>query len=61
MLRYILWIILIFIVVKIAGEIIRYVRQLLTPNNHIKSSIQHREEKGSGIEDVPYEEINDNK
>ena len=62
LLRYIFWLIVAFIAVKIAGEIIRYLRRLLTPNQHIKNPIQQqRAEKYNNVEDVPYEEIPDKK
>ena len=62
LLRYIFWLIVAFIAVKVAGEIIRYIRRLLTPNKHIKNHIQQqRAEKYTDIEDVPYEEIQDKK
>lgn len=62
LIRFIFWMIVAFVLVKIAGEIIRYIRKLLIPNQHIKNSIQQqRAEKYNNIEDVPYEEIPDKK
>ena len=62
LLRFIFWMIVAFIAVKIAGEIFRYIRRLLIPNQHIKNHIQQqRAEKYTNIEDVPYEEIQDKK
>jgi len=62
LIRFIFWMIVAFIAVKIAGEILRYVRGLLYPNQHIKNTIhQQRAEKYTNVEDVPYEEIDDKK
>ena len=62
LIRFIFWMIMVFILVKIAGEIFRYLRRLLNTNLHIKNPIQQqRAEKYTNVEDVPYEEIPDKK
>jgi hypothetical protein len=62
MIRFIIWMIIVFIVSKILGQMIRYVRLMLTPNRDI---LNHRKEsplnEKKPIEDIPYEEIKDKK
>jgi len=60
-LRVIIWIILIFIAVKIAGVLVRYVRMLMTPNRHIVDASTQPTERSTPIEDVPYEDVSDPK
>lgn len=60
MLRFIFWMILVFIATKIIGQVVRSIRLLLTPN---KDVLNRRAGAPSGrsqtIEDIPYEEIKD--
>jgi hypothetical protein len=62
LLRFIIWMIIIFIAAKIAGVIIRYIRALITPNRHINNS-RHQQtiKEEHSIEDIPYEDVTDKK
>lgn len=58
MLRFIFWMILVFIVTKILGQVILTVRLLLTPNKDVqKRSGRAPFRQQHPIEDIPYEEI----
>jgi hypothetical protein len=60
MLRFLSWMILIFIVAKIVGKIIRSIRIALTPNNDIMNTKQQPQTRnGKIVEDIPYEEVKD--
>lgn len=62
LLRFIIWMIIMFIAVKIAGVVIRYIRELLNPNLHIKNSGRRKNiEEEHTVEDIPYEDITDKK
>jgi hypothetical protein len=58
MLRFIIWMILVFIAGKIIGQVVRSVRLLLTPNRNV-STHQPRGpfRRSHPVEDIPYEEI----
>lgn len=58
MFRIIIWMIIIFIAGKIVGQLIRYVRLLMTPNRDVLNHKVHSSFNGKKtIEDIPYEEI----
>ncbi|MFA5833229.1 MAG: hypothetical protein WDA22_07110 [Bacteroidota bacterium] len=58
MLRFIIWMIVIFIVGKIVGQMIRYIRLLMTPNRDVLNRKMDPSYHGKkNIEDIPYEEI----
>lgn len=58
LLRYIIWLILIFIAAKIVGSIIIYIRKLLTPNQHIKDRGQDKKVgEYKNVEEIPYEDV----
>lgn len=60
MLRFIIWMILIFIAGKILGQVIRYVRLMLTPNKDVlKHQPRSPFRRTNPVEDIPYEEIKD--
>lgn len=60
MLRFIIWMIVVYIAAKIIGTLIRSIRLYFTPNKDVFSphspSPLDRQKK---IEDIPYEEIKD--
>jgi hypothetical protein len=59
-LRFLIWIIVIFTVAKIIGQIIRAIRLALTPNKDVlKSNQQPPTRNGKIVEDIPYEEVKD--
>lgn len=60
-LRIIIWVILLFIAIKIIGIAMRYVRKIMTPNRHISTKANKGPERYTNVEDVPYEEIPKNK
>ncbi|NUN69656.1 MAG: hypothetical protein HUU02_08095 [Bacteroidetes bacterium] len=60
MLRFIIWMIIVFIAGKILGVAIRSLRRLLTPNRDVltkrpRSPFARR----TVVEDIPYEEVKD--
>lgn len=57
MLRVIIWIILLFIAVKIAGSIVRYIRKIMTPNRHVVDASARPKEPYNNVEDIPYEDV----
>ncbi len=62
MLRFIVWMIIVFIAGKILGQVIRSVRLLMKPNKDVltktpRSPFSHR----APVEDIPYEEVKDPK
>lgn len=58
LLRFILWLIIIFIAGKIVGSVVVYLRKVLTPNKHVSSIDKKKsQEKYEDVEDVPYEEL----
>jgi|GEM_PF-4260629 len=60
LLRFIIWLIIIFIVVKILSVGIRYLRRLFHTNLHIKNFTNIRTaNKNNTIEDIPYEDVSD--
>jgi hypothetical protein len=60
MLRFLTWMVIFFIAVKIIGQIIRSIRSALTPNNDVMNSNQQpRTRNGKVVEDIPYEEVKD--
>lgn len=60
MLRFLVWMIIVFVAAKILGQVIRYVRLLFTPNKNV---LHHRSSpskpQSQNIEDIPYEEMKD--
>ena len=60
MLRFIVWMIIVFVAAKILGQAVRYMRLLMTPNKDVqkRNSASHTDRK-KHIEDIPYEEIKD--
>ncbi|MEW5797389.1 MAG: hypothetical protein AB1728_00150 [Bacteroidota bacterium] len=62
LLRFILWMIIVFIAAKIIGSTLRYLRRLATPNRHIKDQRHETKvDEYKDVEDVPYEDISDKK
>lgn len=59
MLRVIIWIILLFIAVKIAGSIVRYIRKIMTPNRHVVDANARPKEPYTHVDDIPYEDVSD--
>lgn len=60
MLRFIIWIIIIFIAAKIISMVVRSVRLYFTPNKDVFTrKTQQRTKQAKEIEDIPYEEIKD--
>ncbi len=62
MLRFILWMIMVLVAAKIVGQIVRYIRHLLTPNKDVLTrGGKSRDRSANRIEDIPYEEIKEKK
>jgi len=62
MLRFIVWMIIVFVAAKILGQVIRTIRLMLTPNRDIaKKTSASPYSRHTSIEDIPYEEIKDTK
>ncbi|MFZ4620201.1 MAG: hypothetical protein ACOYNS_06570 [Bacteroidota bacterium] len=60
MLRFIIWMIFVYIAAKIIGQLVRTVRLLLTPNRDVLNRNARPTVRGKkDIEDIPYEEIKD--
>lgn len=60
MLRFIIWMIIVFIAGKIIGQVIRSVRLLLTPNRNVmQRSPRSPFRRRTPVEDIPYEEVKD--
>jgi hypothetical protein len=60
MIRFLAWMVIFFVAVKIVGQIIRAIRLALTPNKDIlNSNQQSRTRSGKIVEDIPYEEVKD--
>ena len=58
MLRFIIWMIIVFIAGKILGQVIRSVRRLLTPNRDVRKHEPRGPFRPSHpVEDISYEEI----
>lgn len=61
MLRFIVWMIILFIIGKIVGQMIRYIRKLTTPNKNVFThKMDNPFKKKKSIEDIPYEEVKEN-
>ncbi|MFA6468321.1 MAG: hypothetical protein WCW35_05435 [Bacteroidota bacterium] len=62
MLRFIVWMIIVFFAAKILGLAIRTIRKMLTPNRDIaRKETASPYTPDTTIEDIPYEEIKDAK
>jgi hypothetical protein len=61
MLRVIIWIILLFIAVKIAGSLVRYIRKIMTPNRRVVDAAARPKEPYTNVEDIPYVDVPDQK
>ncbi len=61
--RFIVWLIIGFIIAKIFGVLLKTVRNFLFPPSYIKGSVRDRKENREQheIQDVDYEEIKDKK
>lgn len=58
MLRFIVWMIIIFIAGKIIGQVIRSLRLLMTPNRDVLTkSARSPFSRRPPVEDIPYEEV----
>ena len=59
MMKFIVYMIFVYIAAKIIGQLIRSVRILLTPNRNIRSTVHRTQTPRSRreVEDIPYEEI----
>jgi hypothetical protein len=60
MLRFIIWMIVVFIAAKIFGQVLRAIRLMLTPNRDVRN-LRNGTPFGRkrNVEDIPYEEVKD--
>lgn len=62
LLRFIIWLIIFFIAVKILAVSIRYLRRLFNPKTHSEDFPKSRTaHQNNTIEDIPYEDVSDKK
>lgn len=59
MVRFIIWMIIAFIVVKFLSVALRAVRKFLQPGKFVHPSSQQKPQSYSDVQDVEYEEIKD--
>jgi hypothetical protein len=60
MLRFIIWMIIVFIAGKIIGQVIRSIRLLMTPNRDVMRRAPRTPfSRRTPVEDIPYEEVKD--